>query len=144
MMKSHHVGLLLLLVNAPTASRQNRSPADQYQDFKLKHFNLGMRITECDSVILTRNIIDTITYRCKPTNTFITAPLSQIVAICRGHNYGIVTSNNPLTFVMCRLTNGAVHPSPPNCQYQGTSFPIAKRPTVTCNGQFPVHFNGYV
>ncbi|CAL8271515.1 unnamed protein product [Boreogadus saida] len=53
MMKSQHVGLLLLLlVYSTTASRQNRSPADQYQKFKNQHIKEGMRTSECDSTNL--------------------------------------------------------------------------------------------
>ena len=145
-MKSHHVGLLLLLVYSTTASRGNHFTngySNAYQKFKLQHFKEGMRISECDSVIRDRNIFDVATNLCKPTNTFINAPLSQFLALCRGNEAGRITTNNLFTFVMCQLTNGADQPRQPNCQYRGWSPTIAKRLIVDCNGGLPVHFVGY-
>ena len=146
MMKSHHVGLLLLLVYSTTASRGNHFTngySNAYQKFKLQHFKEGMRISECDSVIRDRNIFDVATNLCKPTNTFINAPLSQFLALCRGNEAGRITTNNLFTFVMCQLTNGADQPRQPDCQYRGSSPRFAKRLIVDCKERLPVHFVGY-
>ncbi|XP_059919158.1 ribonuclease-like 3 [Gadus macrocephalus] len=146
MMKSLHVGLLLLLVYSTTASRQTRSTSYKYQKFRLQHINPGMRISQCDSVIRDRNIFEASTNLCKWTNTFITAPLDQIVAICRGHRSGTITSNNPFTFVMCQLSNNDPNNRPrhPNCQYQGRSPRFAKKIVIVCENEFPIHFERFI
>ncbi|XP_056456572.1 ribonuclease-like 3 [Gadus chalcogrammus] len=145
MMKSHHVGLLLLMVYSTTASKPNHYQEERYQKFRLQHINPGMRTSECDSEILSRNI-ETNTNLCKWSNTFITAPLDQIKAICRGHRNGSITSNNPFTFVMCQLSNVDPNNQPrqPNCQYQGWSPRLAKKIVIVCEEEFPIYFETFI
>ena len=139
MMKSLHVGILLLIVYSTAALNDYQSK--RYNKFKNQHHNPGMRATDCDSVINDRNISETNTGLCKWTNTFITTTLGQINAVCPRNGGGLITSNNPFTFVECKLNSGNNRPKPPNCMYKVLQPPrFAKRIVIGCEAGFPMHF----
>uniref|UniRef100_A0A8C4Y6Z9 Ribonuclease A-domain domain-containing protein n=1 Tax=Gopherus evgoodei TaxID=1825980 RepID=A0A8C4Y6Z9_9SAUR len=73
---------------------------------------------------------------CKPTNTFIHAPTSEVQAICRGCNQNNECDSNaayPLT--TCRVRSP---PRPPRCIYRG--IPQTRRIRVACVGGLPMRF----
>ncbi|CAL8332431.1 unnamed protein product [Gadus morhua 'NCC'] len=140
-MKSLHVGILLLIVYSTAALNQHQS--ERYQKFKIQHHNpvMSATATDCNSVINGRNISETNTGLCKWTNTFITATLDQINAVCPRNGRGLITSNNPFTFVECKLNSGDNRPKPPNCMYKVLQPPrLAKRIVIRCEAGFPMHF----
>ena len=139
MMKSLHVGILLLIVYSTAALNQPQS--ERYQKFKIQHHNPVMSATDCNSVINGRNISETNTGLCKWTNTFITATLDQINAVCENvRRYRLITSNNPFTFIECKLS-GSNRPKPPNCTYKVLPPPrYAQNIVIGCEAGYPMHF----
>ncbi|CAL8271027.1 unnamed protein product [Boreogadus saida] len=142
MMKSLHVGILLLIVYSTAALTQNQSA--RYNKFKNQHHNPGMSAADCDSVINGRNISETSTGLCKWTNTFITTTLGQINAVCNNvRGYRLITSNNPFTFIECKLSANN-RPKPPNCTYKILQPRPAKNIVIGCEAGYPMHFEKWV
>uniref|UniRef100_A0A452HBE1 Ribonuclease A-domain domain-containing protein n=1 Tax=Gopherus agassizii TaxID=38772 RepID=A0A452HBE1_9SAUR len=76
---------------------------------------------------------------CKPTNTFIHAPTSQVQAICRGlgrcHGRNFCDSNSSFFLTICRVAPGS---RPGHCVYRGRVQ--TRKIRVACKQRLPVLF----
>ncbi|KAK0138270.1 Ribonuclease-like 3 [Merluccius polli] len=130
-MTSQRVSLLLLILFSTTALSQY-TVGDRYNKFRKYHVFEKAGFT-CTAVIRDRRL-PIGSNICKPSNTFILAPLANVTAICTGggeRNGDLTTSNKPFDITRCALVNPGDPTNPtrvPNCVYR--DVPVVNRKIV--------------
>lgn len=141
--------LVLLIATTPSkatkGSKQNKKKAEPqpeeetkrlYELFKTQHINDRMTEDQCDSEILTRNILDK-NKECKEKNTFILSDSETVKSICNNRPDGDVRSKSQFGIIDCELIS-KTEKTPP-CRYNG-KHQFKKRIEVSCKGGYPVHY----
>lgn len=142
--------LVLLIATTPSkatkGSKQNKKNAEAqpeeetkrlYELFKTQHINDRMTEDQCDSEILTRNILDK-NKECKEKNTFILSDSETVKFICNNRpDSDRCRSESQFEIIDCELTS-KTEKTPP-CRYNG-KHQYKKRIEVSCKGGYPVHY----
>uniref|UniRef100_A0A3B4HAX0 Ribonuclease A-domain domain-containing protein n=1 Tax=Pundamilia nyererei TaxID=303518 RepID=A0A3B4HAX0_9CICH len=117
-----------------------------YELFKTQHINDRMTEDQCDSEILTRNILDK-NKECKEKNTFILSDSETVKFICNrpdsdrcrseSQDSDRCRSESQFEIIDCELMS-KTEKTPP-CRYNG-KHQFKKRIEVSCKGGYPVHY----
>ncbi|XP_050774014.1 ribonuclease-like [Gopherus flavomarginatus] len=134
--------LLFLTLVLLAACLAQLSEGASYRQFLNRHVDFpksggGNNRLYCNRIMQRRGLTHPV---CKPTNTFIHAPTSQVQAICRGagrcHGRNFCDSNSSFHLTTCRVAPGS---RPGRCVYRGRVQ--TRRIRVACNQRLPVHFS---
>ncbi|XP_012368828.1 ribonuclease K3-like [Octodon degus] len=138
--------LLLLGLLALPCSLRALTP---FQKFQIQHVQPNPH--PCDQAMIA---VNSLTKRCKPTNTFLHDALQNVIDVCKLPNthckngqYNCHRSATPVSMTDCKYISGQF----PNCHYSDThitkNFIVACDPPQPWDPQdalVPVHFDRYV
>ncbi|XP_050774015.1 ribonuclease-like [Gopherus flavomarginatus] len=133
--------LLFLTLVLLAACLAQLSEGASYRQFLNQHVDFPMIVgfdnhAYCNYIMERRGLTRPV---CKPTNTFIHAPTSQVQAICRGagrcHGRNFCDSNSSFFLTICRVAPGS---RPGRCVYRGRVQ--TRKIRVACKQRLPVRF----
>ncbi|XP_010150731.1 PREDICTED: ribonuclease CL2-like, partial [Eurypyga helias] len=115
----------------------------RYEKFLRQHVDYPRRSTlaahrYCETMLAQRGV--TAPGRpCKPSNTFVHAPINELLAACsqKPDAMGIHSTPRPLDFTACRLRGGDTRPP---CAYRARQ--LQHHVLVSCLDGLPVHLAG--
>uniref|UniRef100_A0A8C4Y6M4 Ribonuclease A-domain domain-containing protein n=1 Tax=Gopherus evgoodei TaxID=1825980 RepID=A0A8C4Y6M4_9SAUR len=137
--------LLFLTLVLLAACLAQLSEGASYRQFLTRHVDFpksggGNNRLYCNRIMQRRGLTRPV---CKPTNTFIHAPTSQIEPVCRDGGEpaegDLRLSEDPFPLTVCELQGGS---DPPDCDYSGSSS--TSRIVIACVDGEPVHFETQV